>query len=407
MPLAALRPRVLVANNYAHVRGGSDRCFLAHVRLLAERGHAVSTLATRPPAGAAPEGLELIEPIELARPGPRDLLRFHYSLAARRAVTRLLAGAARPEVAHLHITYGQLTASILGPLRRAGIPVVQTLHEYRLACPVGTFVSNGALCEACSGGRTWRALARRCNRGSLPRTLASVSEHAFSRTLGAETGVALFLAPSEFLRQKMLAHGLPPARIRVLANFVDPRAHAPGHGPGEHALFLGRLERLKGVLTLVRAAAEVPELPLLVAGEGEARAELEALVRAPGLGHVRLLGQVESATLVELVRRARCVVVPSEWYENLPMSVLEAMAHARAVIATRIGGIPELVREGETGFLVPPGDSAALSERLRFAARNGDELAALGRAGRARVEAEFGPERHYEELLSAYRSVGA
>jgi glycosyltransferase involved in cell wall biosynthesis len=404
-------PPLLVANNYAHVRGGSDRCFLEHVRLLGRHGHTVHALATRPPSGATELALasaaELIEPVELARPALADLVRFHYSRAARGAVERLLARADAPRLAHLHIVYGQLTAALLAPLVRAGVPIVQTLHEYRLACPVSTFVSHGRLCEACSGGGTWHALARRCNRGSLLRSLASVSEHAFARRLGSESAVALFLAPSEFLRQKMIAHGVAPGRIRRLANFVDPAAHAPGQGPGEHALYFGRLERLKGVLTLARAAAEVPELPLVFAGEGEARAELETLVAAHGARHVRVLGRVAAGELAELVRGARCVVVPSEWYENLPMAVLEAFAHARAVIGTSIGGIPELVREGETGWLAPPGDAAALAGLLRRAAREGAELAELGRRARALVEAQHSPEAHYAELLSAYRTLVA
>lgn len=403
-------PSVLLVNNYAHVRGGSERCFLDQLRLLEEHGHRVRVLSTRPPAGIEAEGTlpeesELLEPVELARPGPADVLRFHYSRAARAAVERMLARAAPPELAHLHITYGQLTASILSPLRRAGVPVLQTLHEYRLACPVSTFVSRGTICERCSGGSFWHALPRACNRGSFVRTLVSVSESYLSRALGAQSGVALFLAPSEFLRQKMLAHGLAPARIRTLPNALDPRAYEPARGPGEHFLFVGRLERLKGVLTLARAAARVRGLPLLLAGEGEARAELEALVRAEGLAHVRVLGHRPAAELRALVRAARCVLVPSQWYENLPMSVLEAMACARAVIATRIGGIPELVRDGETGFLVPPGDVEALAERLAFAAAHGDECVELGRRARTRVEREFSAEVHYSGLLAAYRSV--
>jgi glycosyltransferase involved in cell wall biosynthesis len=400
-----MRPSVLLVNNYAHVRGGSDRCFLDQRRLLAERGHRVWTLATRPPAGDAPEGATLLEPLELERPRAADLWRFHFSRAARRAVERILASPPLPDLAHLHIYHGQITASILRPLRRAGIPIVHTLHEYRLACPVSTFVSRGAPCEACHGGAFWRALPRRCNRGSLARTLVSVSESYLSRALGTRSAVDLFLAPSEFLRKKMIAHGLAPERILSLPNFVDAARIAPARGPGEHFLYAGRLERLKGVLTLARAARAVRGLPLFLAGDGTARAELEALVRTEGLSHVRLLGHQDSAALERLIRAARCVVVPSEWLENLPLAVLEAMACARAVIGARIGGIPELVVDGETGFLVPPGDEAALAERLRWAAEHGAECERLGQRARARVEAEFSAEAHYPRLMDAYRRL--
>lgn len=402
-----MQPSVLAVNNYAHVRGGSDRCFLDLVALLGARGHRVRALATRPPAGVEPlalpeEDLALLAPVALERPGLADLARFHWSRPARRAVERWLAAPERPELAHLHITYGQITASILAPLRRAGIPIVQTLHEYRLACPVSTFVSAGRLCEACQPRRFWRALPRRCNRGSLARTLVSVSESYLARALGAAE-VDLFLTPSEFLRQKMIAHGIPAGRLLTLPNFVDSARLAPARGPGEHFLYAGRLERLKGIFTLLDAAAEERELPLYFAGEGEARAELEARVRAEGLRHVHVLGHQDAPTLASLVARARAVIVPSEWYENLPLAVLEAMARARAVIGTRIGGIPELVSEGETGWLVEPGDAAALAARLGHAARNGAECERLGQRARARVEAEFSPDVHYPRLLAAYR----
>lgn len=404
-----MQPSVLAVNNYAHVRGGSDRCFLDLVALLAARGHRVRALATRPPNGASPlalpaEDVRLLEPVVLERPGLADLWRFHWSRAARRAVEGWLSGADRPELAHLHITYGQITSSILAPLRRAGIPVVQTLHEYRLACPVSTFVSGGAICEACRPRRFWRALPRRCNRGSFARTLVSVSESTLARALGAAE-IDLFLTPSEFLRGKMIAHGIPAERLLTLPNFVDAERLAPARGPGEHFLYAGRLERLKGLFTLLDAAAEVRELPLYLAGDGEARAELEARVRAEGLGHVHFVGHQDADSLAALVAGARAVIVPSEWYENLPLAVLEAMARARAVIGTRIGGIPELVTEGETGWLVEPGDAAGLAECLRRAARDGAECERLGRRARARVEEEFSPAVHYPRLLAAYRRV--
>jgi glycosyltransferase involved in cell wall biosynthesis len=399
-----MRPAVLVANNYQHVRGGSDRYYLELARLLAERGHRVLQLATRHPAGEQPHGpARLLEPIELARPGLADVWRFHRSTRARRAVQELLGERTGPLVAHLHIYHGQLTASILAPLRAARVPIVQTLHEYKLFCPVSTFVSNGALCEACGSGSFWRAAARRCNRGSLARSLVSASESYAARALGALEHIDHFLAPSAFLRAKMLAHGLAPERITTLPYFVDSARVAPSTARGAYFLYCGRLERLKGVLTLVRASARVPEVPLHLAGEGEARAELEALVREKAYRHVVLRGHLAGEELARELAGARCVVQPSEWYENLPLSVLEALAHGRAVIASAIGGLPELVADGENGLLFPAGDEEALAEKLRFAADHPDELARLGARGRARAETEFSPARHNEALLALYQ----
>jgi glycosyltransferase involved in cell wall biosynthesis len=401
-----VRPAVLCANNYQHVRGGSDRYYLEHARLLAARGHRVLQLATRHPAGETPHGPHrLLAPTELARPALGDVARFHFSRRARRAVRELLAEAGGPSVAHLHIYHGQLTASILAPLRAAGVPIVQTLHEYKLFCPVSTCVSRGEVCEACGAGSFWRAAARRCNRGSLTRSLVSASESYLSRALGTLDGIDHFLAPSRFLRARMLAHGLAPERITTLPYFVDTTRAAPSTQRGGYFLYAGRLERLKGVLTLVRAAARVPEVPLHLAGEGEARPELEALLRQPAYRHVVLRGHLAGAELARELAGARCLVQPSEWYENLPLSVLEALAAGRAVIASSSGGLPELVADGDNGLLFPAGDEEALATKLRFAADCPDELSRMGARGRERAESEFAPERHYTALVALYERL--
>lgn len=398
-----MRPDVLLANNYQHVRGGSDRFYLEQAKLLAARGHRVLQLATRHAADEPPLGPHrLLAPVELARPGLGDVWRFLHSTRARQAVRELLTERRGPLVAHLHIYHGQLTAAILAPLRAAGVPIVQTLHEYKLFCPVSTFVSHGRVCEACGRGSFWRAALRRCNRGSLARSLVSATESYVSRALGARDAIDHFLAPSEFLRQRMLAHGLPAARISTLPYFVDTTHVTPTPSGTGYFLYAGRLERLKGVLTLVRAAARVPEVPLHLAGEGEARPELEALLRAPQYAHVVLRGHLAGAELARELAGARALIQPSEWYENLPLSVLEAMARARAVIASSNGGLPELVRDGDNGLLFPAGDEAALAEQLRFAASHPEALSAMGARGRARAEDEFAPERHHAALLALY-----
>lgn len=395
-------PSVLLVNNYRHVRGGSDRCFLEQARLLERKGHRVVTLASGP---ATRPGDLALEPVDLRRPSPVELARFLFSRRARRLVRELQASDRRVDLAHLHITYGQVTAAILAPLVESEVPIVQTLHEYRLVCPVSTFVSHGALCEACRGGRVWPAVARRCNRGSLARSLVSAVEHRVSLRLGSSDLVDHFVAPSEFLRAKMIEHGLAPERISTLPNFVDARTLEPARGPGQHFLYCGRLERLKGVLTLVRASAAVPEVPLLLVGDGEARPELERLLAEPRHAHVRLVGRPPRAELERLVRTARCLVCPSEWYENHPLVVLEAMAVGRAVIATRIGGLPELVRDGETGLTCPPGDQAALADRLRHAAGHPGELVAMGTRARERALAELDPDSHHRNLLALYERL--
>jgi len=398
-------PSVLGANNYHYLRGGSERYFLALGRLLAARGQRVAHLSTAHARNEpAPGEARFVPPIELERPGPLDVVRFHWSRRAARA-TRALIEAARPDLAHLHIYYGQLTPAILAPLARAGLPIVQTLHEYKPLCPVHTLLSRGVPCEACAGRHFWRALPRRCNRDSLARTAVSVSEAYLARALGADARVTRFVAVSSFVRAKMIQHGFAPERIVHVPHFVEARALEAARGAGEHVLYAGRLERYKGVFTLLEAAAEARALPLVYAGDGPARAELERAVAARGLAHVRVLGFQEPDALVALVRASRCVVVPSQSYETFGLSALEALAQSRAVLASRIGALPELVRDGENGFLVPPGDAAALAERLRWMAAHAREAEELGARGRALALERYAPEEHHARLTALYREL--
>ncbi len=401
MKLAA----VLGVNNYHYLRGGSERHFLDLGRLLAARGHRVAHLSTAHPRNeAAPGPAVFVPPNELAHPGALDLLRFHYSRRAARATCQLLARE-KPDLAHLHIYYGQLTPAILAPLVRAGVPIVQTLHEYKPLCPVHTLLSRGALCEACAGRHFWRALPRRCNKGSLARTAVSVSEAYLARALGADARVTRFVAVSAFVRAKMLAHGFAAERVVTVPNFVDAAALEPARGAGQHVLYAGRLEAYKGVFTLLEAASEARALPVLLAGDGPARAALEDTIAKRGLTHVRVLGFQERAALAALVRTSRCVVVPSQSYETFGLTALEALAQARPVIASRIGSLPELVHDGENGFLVAPGDASALAQRLRWMAEHAGEAEQLGARGRARALAQYTPAEHYARLSSVYREL--
>lgn len=400
-----MKPSVLAVNNYHHVRGGADRCYLELNRLLAAKGHAVACLSTAHPQNeACPGPHEFVEPIDLRTPGPLDLVRFCHSRRAARAA-RALVESARPSLAHLHIYYGQLTTSIFAPLREAGIPIVQSLHEFKLVCAVSSLLSNGTPCEACAGRHFWKAAAKRCNRRSLPRSLVSATEAYYSRARGAAEHVDHFLAVSDFVRDKVIQHGLPAHKVTTVHNFVDVEGLEPATGEGEHVLYLGRIERTKGVFTLARAAERLSGLPVLFAGDGEDRAELERTVSERGLEHVRVLGFRAGEELRDLVRRALCVVVPSECHETFGLSALEAMALARPVVASRIGGLPELVSDGEDGFLVTPGDADELAEKLVWLGAHRREAVALGARARADAARRFGAERHYERVLDAYRRV--
>ncbi|MBX9790327.1 MAG: glycosyltransferase family 4 protein [Pirellulales bacterium] len=399
--------RILNASQNYFIRGGSDRYFFTLTELLERHGHTVIPFSSRQPRNEPTAWQRYFPPgVSFDAPGPRDLARFVYSRAAADALTRLLAD--HPvDVAHLHIYYGQLTGSILPVLRAAGVPIVQTVHDFKVVCPVYSLLSHGEICEACRGHQFWRATVKRCNRGSLKRSLLSTVESYVTRALGAVDAVDRFIAVSDFQRDKLIELGVPADKLTTIRNFADTTGVEPVREPGEYLLYFGRIERLKGVIALVEAAARAREVPLLLVGRGEAEAEVRDLIIAHGLTNVQLLGFKQGAELKRLIRGAIATLIPSEGYDNCPLAVLESYTHAKPVLGTRMGGIPELIDNGRDGFLVSPGDIEALGERLAWFNAHRREAVELGLAGRDKIERRFNPEVHYEQVRDVYRQVRA
>ncbi|MDP2234455.1 MAG: glycosyltransferase family 4 protein, partial [Actinomycetota bacterium] len=297
---------------------------------------------------------------------------------------------------------------------------VQTLHDYHHVCPADNLLRGGErVCEppACSKLNYVPAITNRCAHGSRSVSTLSAAETWFQRARKAyEHGISRFISPSVFLAQVMARGGWTSVPCDVVPNAVPlPESTPRSSGAGCHApsrfVFAGRLSADKGVDVLLRAAAE-SGTRVLIAGDGAQRAELEQLASTLG-GKARsgysaeFLGRVSGERIDELLCGAHAAVVPSVWYENAPMSVLEPMALGVPVIASRIGGIPEMVDDGVEGFLVEPGDAGALAEAMRAVAADSARAFAIGEAGRRRIAGSFSAERHMSLLLESYRAAGA
>ncbi|MDE0425126.1 MAG: glycosyltransferase family 4 protein [Candidatus Poribacteria bacterium] len=391
-----------VSQNY-HVRGGSDRYFFTLAELLQKHGHRVVPFTAASPnnepsewEGYFPRGADF------EHPGAGDLLRFLYSHDAVKSIRQLLK-ATDIDLAHFHIYYGKLTTSILEVLKRDGISLIQTLHEYKLTCPVYSHLSNDQICEACEGKHFWRALPKRCNRGSLARTALSVTESYISKMLGAVKKFDHFISVSHFLRKKMISHGIPEDKISTVHNFVDVSDITPNFSEGDYILYFGRVHRSKGILTLIEAAVPLTDVPIYIVGDGEAMPEVQQIIEQNGCKHIHLLGFKQGDELRELILNSICTVLPSEWYENCPMSVLESYAYGKPVIGADIGGIPELIVDGVDGCLVPSGEQETLRDRLLWMSEHKSDAAEMGRIGRYKMETEFNADIHYERIMNVYQ----
>lgn len=397
---------VLQVSNNHFIAGGSDRYYFELSDALRASGVAVSNFAARDVRNLPSDCSDFFPKapaIEQARAS--DFPRYVFSRAAQAALRRLLA-TRRIDLAHLHIYYGRLTASILKPLREAGVPIIQTLHEYKLICAAYTCERNGMSCEECGGRRFWKAVQHRCKQGSLARSAAASAESYISKRLGSHDLIDHFITVSDFQRARLLANDVCDAdRVTTIHNFVDPERLVPQTDPGSYVLYFGRIERLKGIDTLLDAMAELPAVNLRIVGDGGYRQGCAERIRMLGLKNVEMLEFQEGEELLQTIRNATCTVLPAEWYENCPMSVLESLALGKPVIGTDIGGIPELIDDGVDGLVVPVSNAGALSEAIGSLAENSAMTRQMGEAAREKIESRFSPAAHLQSVRQIYEQV--
>jgi glycosyltransferase involved in cell wall biosynthesis len=328
-----------------------------------------------------------------------------WSWEARRRLSSLL-DSFRADVAHLHCIYHHHSPAILPLLTDRGVPAVMTAHDLKVACPAYKMLNRGGVCERCRDGSVWNVVRHRCVRDSIAASAVVAVESGLHRALGTwQRHLRALVCPSRFYADKLAQWGWPREQLVHIPNWVDANGFEPAYAPGRHALYFGRLAPEKGVATLIRAAAQAG-VPLKLAGTGPEEKALRELARGLG-GDVEFLGFRSGAALHDAVRAARCVVLPSEWYENAPMSVLESMALGTVVVAADIGGIGEIVRDGNEGWLFPSGDAQALASRLSEVWAESDAaLAARARHARRHVEQAFSRGRYRQAMLSLYERLG-
>ncbi len=309
---------------------------------------------------------------------------------------RRIARELEPDVVHVHNLFPLLSPAVL---RTQVAPTVVTLHNYRLLCLPAVFLRDGRACEDCLGKLPWRGVVHRCYRGSAAGSAALATSLGVHRAAGTFRRVGMFLAVSEFVREKHLEAGFDPDRIRVKANFTAPLPRRSG--PGKDFLFLGRLSEEKGLDRLVGMWRDVPAR-LVVVGDGPERARLEAM--APDT--VEFRGAVPSDRVAGFLADARAIVLPSICYEGAPRTVVEAYAAGVPVVANRYGALPTVVREDETGLLVQPNDSG--SWRAALEALLVDETSErLGEGAFSAWRTGYSPEQGLADLEAAYHTVTA
>jgi len=336
----------------------------------------------------------------------RDLQKaehFLYSNEAAQKLEKLIIDF-RPEIAHLHNISHQLTPSILFILKKHEIPIVQTLHDYALICPNYRLYARGAVCERCYRHKYYEAALNRCVRNSIFASILSAKELALHKLIHSYDRVDAFIAPSRFIARTMKRWGIKN-KIFQLSNFVDEQEFSPAGERGDYGLFVGRLEPEKGIKILLEALKAKRKINFKIIGDGSLLNWGRDFARENKMDEVEFLGYKTKAEVKRYLTAARFLVIPSQWYENNPITILEAMACGVPVIGANIGGISELIQDRKTGYLFKYQSKDELAKKIGYLYDHAAIAGKMGSLGRQIAEKEYNGESHYKRLMKIYKTV--
>ena len=381
--------RILLIHNYYTQPGGEDVVFEAERALLERYGHEVITFVEDNAQ------VNKVNPFKAAV----DTI---WSREAQRNIRKLIEQS-RPDVVHFHNTFLRISPAAYYVVKEMGLPVVQTLHNYRLICPGALLMRDGHLCEDCLDKVIpWPGIVYSCWRNSRMGTAvvtAMLTVHRLLKTWIKQVDV--YIALTEFARRKFIEGGLPAEKISVKPNFIYPDPGKGEHG-GNFALFVGRLSAEKGVKTLLSAWRLLKGIPLKVVGDGPLMAEIRECVEREGLA-VEVLGRRSREEVFAFMRSASFLLFPSEWYEGFPMTIAEAFACGLPVVASQLGVMAEIVEDGRTGLLFEPGNPEDLAEKVEWAWTHPKEVKRMGEEARREYEEKYTAERNYRMLMEIYQ----
>ncbi len=384
--------KILVAHNFYQQPGGEDTVFSQEVELLRSAGHEVVTY-TR--TNKEIEQYGIVDKV---------LLVPHTVWSPRmQTVFGSLLDREHPDLVHFHNTFMVMSPSVYAACKDRNIPVVQTLHNFRLSCPGGAFFRDGAPCEDCATKGLWNGIVHKCYRNSRVATATVAAMIAVNRATGTWRNlVDCYIALTHFAKDGIASSGVPADKIEIKPNFVSPD---PGlrTQAADYALHVGRLVVEKGTDTLLSAWKTLNGLlPLRIVGGGPQWKNMESRCATEGIRNVSMLGHVSRPEVMAQLREARFVVFASQCYENFPMSIVEAFASGVPVIASRLGSTAEIVHDGVTGLNFAPGDPQDLARCVRWATEHPERMEEFGRRARAEFEQKYSAARNYEMLMSIY-----
>lgn len=404
--------RILLVNT-RHYFGGGDSTYTFNLaQLLTSRGHKTAFFAMQSDENLPDPNADLfvsfIDFSELNRnknliTGMKVIWRSIYSVEAKNKFKKLVHRF-KPDIIHLQSIHGHITPSIIFEAKKVHIPIVWTLHDYRLLCPNQNMIidRNNKICKACLERSFYCAVLKRCKKDSLLASIAASLEGYGHRFLRVRELVDFFLSPSRFLKQLLIKQGFRAQKIKHIPNMLFNSNLKRKNVNKRFILYIGMLRSIKGIYQLIKACIMKPHIKVVLAGRAENSIKSELLPFLPE--NVSYVGMKRGQEFQTLMQNASAIVLPSLCYENQPFSILEAFIHAKPVITSNIGGMAELVTHQERGLLVDPGDVLALASAMEWIEQNPKKAESLGQNALEYVLREHTAEVHYARLMSIYEN---
>lgn len=401
--------KILKAHNWYFVGGGADKVYFEIMRLLEKHGHEVIPFSMKDLKNYNSAYKEyFVNEIDYSKIKPslenlKTAFKMIYSFEAGKKISALIRKT-ELEIAHLHNIYGRLTPSIIYSLKKHNIPVVMTLHDYKLMCPSYHMTYRNKPCESCKWKKYYKAIINKCHKNSFLASFVYALEtyiYTFLKTYIKY--IDILIAPSKFMMDKLIEYGFPEDKIEYIPNFINIDVDYSLSFDGDYILYSGKLIEVKGLFTLLKAVKEIKKYQLYIAGDGELRSNLEDYVKMNNLSNVKFLGHLGPEEMCKILKEASFVVLPSECYENAPLAVLEAFAYGKPVIGANIGGIPEMVIDGQTGLLFESGNYEDLKDKINYLLNNPSKIVEMGKNAQKKVKEEYNEELHYKRLMDVYK----
>lgn len=400
--------KILLVNKFHYLKGGSEKYYFDLAELLEENGHEVAFFSMKDEKNIKTHNKEyFVEPIDLNANNKLKAKDIIYSKKNQKKMKEALEDF-KPDIVHLNNFQRQLSASILKPIKKRKIPIVYTAHDIQAICPNKTMLdSENNICEECLNGRYKNCFKKTCIKNSKLKSLLGAIENKYYRIKKIyQKQIDYIITPSEFYRKKLIEDGIKPKKIETIHNFVKINEYNIRKENGDYALYFGRISKEKGIYDLIEAAQKINNLNLYLAGDGPDFNDIKRIIQNNKMSdRIKMLGFLNSNQIKETIGKCKFVVLPSIWRDNCPYSIIETMAIGKAIIGTNIGGIPELIQDGKTGFLTKFKDNNDLVQKMKKLYSEEKLSLKMGEEAKKVAGTLYTEENYYNRIIKIYERL--